>query len=60
MRGTPPTGVASARLAGPPGQLGAINVADDPSVDLDQGYVGIQNHGGDDVSFRYIRTRELQ
>jgi len=35
-------------------------VDDDPNVDLTQGYVGIQNHGGgDDVSFRNIRIKEL-
>jgi glucose/arabinose dehydrogenase len=35
-------------------------VDDDPNVDLDQGYIGVQNHGpGDDVSFRNIRIKEL-
>ncbi|GAA3816640.1 hypothetical protein GCM10022226_41630 [Sphaerisporangium flaviroseum] len=32
----------------------------DPARSLQQGYIGIQNHGtGDDVSFRHIRVREL-
>jgi cytochrome c len=35
-------------------------VDDDPNVDLDQGYIGLQNHGnGDDVWFRNVRVKEL-